>query len=728
MMHSISNRRCYPCVVLILVISLIFLSIESKAQVPIKNSFQFRKNRFEITVTRQTGDSAKMTLQNLDTVVNAGKKDTLLTRFSRPDEFRLKMGKLMEQIASNTKSNDEDLLNLIDFTRQDLLEKIESQNQYSQLQNSLAETINNYTQKIKDTVKTLQSKVAEAENKKTTQDTSVYEDKFIYGDTALFRIVVKQTETFSDLNLLRKRNGEYVDTNAHKMFIGEIKKDQWKNGISETLKKHIGTTPDLSKTEPAADDLFLNYSTYLTKKETAKANEIKTQELQQQNKLKDSIIHLKDSLLLAIADEKPEAAMLKINPKVNISTQRKCRGIQEQHNLIPLVANNNFKSIELTIDSVAIRVANNTIYQLDIRTHYVDDGIRVDMPLISNDNWGIPLRALIDGNESIKFEMKERDYYLCYSDLFVISFTKDGPVSYSLRDSSYTFFPDPTGKKNQMAIAAKRFLDYISASAFIDLFGLNSQNANKNLVTEVKANFPINHSKKILRAYYLRNLNLEIVLGADLGAFSSAEKTFTTVYDTAKFETQPGVINSQKKNWSNSFDLLQNNFLRINPSLSVLSWDIKKLNLFWDFDLGGQALFTSTKYTTQFGNDSATKSVFSFSPEVSTRFRVNPAPSIGFELLFGYMWRYMPYDRDIYEVTGRESTEELIRKSQLDLSQNGYFRSELNIFFNPKIAKSSTVRGGFYIKLSMLKNTRNVNSTTQAMVGYSTDIRRLFRY
>lgn len=490
------------------------------------------------------------------------------------------------------------------------------------------------------------------------------------------------------------------------------------------LKKHYAKPPVFDKSvDSKIEEIFTAWREEKTKKEEKKKSDAEKNDLEKRLKIKDSLLN-------ALASENPDAALLKLIDSVLVTVNNPTFTYKEQEDDYREKSNPNVE-IEaedkyLFIDSVTITTQNNTFNQIDIVGKIDNQEVNV----ISNFYYGIPLRKFIDGREIISFEYNGTTYWLKYSSLFLVRPGYKSGITYTLRDSVYVLYPQATGE-NKIQVKKMRFLDFISASAFVDLFSLNNQNVNKNLNTEINIGFPINHSsifyqiRHVGGMYHLRQIGMNVWIASDLGEFSNNEPALKS-YSIKK--THPSG-NDTTTNYVNNFDLLKHSFLRINPILNIASLDVKRWGSFFNLDFGLNWFASKVEYidTLKKTDSLVNKNIFAFSPELNFKWKINPTQNFGADLQIGYLWNLRSLNRDIVEVYGSTNTRSLAERN----STQGWGRVlkfEMNFYFNPSISISNTVRGGWYIKTLYYKSLENVKNHFQFMVGYSSDIRRLFRY
>ncbi len=140
----------------------------------------------------------------------------------------------------------------------------------------------------------------------------------------------------------------------------------------------------------------------------------------------------------------------------------------------------------LVVDSVTMVVQFNSIYEIAIVGKIDGKPIKT----LFNNQYALNLLALNDEGQTLTANIDGTKYYFRFCDVFFLR-PGNGRVSQELRDAEYTFNPGKN-KDTILHIQQKRLIDYISASAFIDLQAFNADNPNKNLATELYFNYHIN--------------------------------------------------------------------------------------------------------------------------------------------------------------------------------------------------------------------------------------------
>jgi hypothetical protein len=480
------------------------------------------------------------------------------------------------------------------------------------------------------------------------------------------------------------------------------------------------------KTQLIKDNCTTNIDSVLTifyVKLTGKL-EARKKELEEISK-KEKDQKFRDSIYDRIAilgAEKEYAALLQCRKSIPLYTEQDknvCGGSQRQEQLIV----SGRKTLE--VDSVVMRVSNNTVYQLDIVGKVDENPIQT----LSNNSYGLSFRNLIDGNQQLYFKLDGHEYHFCYQDVFFARPTTDAVINYEIRDAVYRFYPDTPHLKSHR-IEQKRLLDYVSASAFIDLLAFNAENTNKNLFTELYFNYHINPFNihkgwGIFKNGYLpvsfgvnlfkEGLGMETFRGEEIIAIDSSVRPFDTI--------------TANKYYFKNLDLMRNAFLQIKPMINVLAFDAKKMRTIFEVNLGYLLMGSNARFTDPAkGVDSNfTRAIYSYSWATEARVRLNPRPRYGFDLHVMYSFGLRPFGTDYQSVTGNHRINDLGKAKQLSVNDDDFMLGELNFFFNPQRLRSDTDRGGLYFKLNWYKSMCYRDGHFMFLVGYSTDIKNFFR-
>lgn len=390
----------------------------------------------------------------------------------------------------------------------------------------------------------------------------------------------------------------------------------------------------------------------------------------------------------------------------------------------------------LIIDSVVIRIFNNTIHQLDVVG--LVNGNKFET--FSNNDYGISLRDLIDGGSMISVKNGSKEYKLCYANLFNVRPTGEDAISYNLRDGVYRFLPKP---KNTQVVKQKRLLDFISASVFLDLQGFNASNSNKNLFTELYLNFNINDRRFEFKGanhttpfkYMYTNISLATNIFKENTSIVSYRKPELVFRDSTKIDTAtvPPFYRYDSlysnKYYLKNFDLIKNSFLQIRPVFNIFSLDYKKARTILELNAGILFLGSNARVIDPSkGKDSVgSASVYSYSYLAELRLRVNPKIRYGIDLHLAYINGLRLLNNGFKSITGPYDAETLVRAKMTEENKREVLHAELNFFFNPKESKSNTDRGGIYFKLNMYKSLNYSEGFFMFLVGYSTDIKNFFK-
>lgn len=394
----------------------------------------------------------------------------------------------------------------------------------------------------------------------------------------------------------------------------------------------------------------------------------------------------------------------------------------------------------LKIDSVVIRASNNLIHQIDIIGTI--NGKKVQT--VSNMENGIGLRELIDGPTYLRFrDASGLEHSVCPLALFYVRPTHGEAISYTVKDGSYTFINQP-GKRIQL-LEQKRLLDFISASAFLDLQAFNEGNPNKNVLTELYFNFNIGNDRYRFRDGWkynvtsFRYLYTTVALSANIfkepNFVETVRKPEFVSRDSVRIDTAtaPPFFKYDSaftvKYYLKSFDLVKNAFVQIRPLISLFSIDKKRSNSFIELNAGALLLGSNVRLNDPTrGKDSlVNRPVYSFAPIGELRYRLNPKVRYGVDLHLIYCPKLYSLAADIYPITGRYELETLVNAKMTSESKSGFVQGELNFYFNPRNPVSITDRGGLYFKLNMFKSLYYKDGHVMFLVGYSSDIKNFFK-
>lgn len=464
------------------------------------------------------------------------------------------------------------------------------------------------------------------------------------------------------------------------------------------------------------------------------------QALKKQNAEKDKAIDsFKTDInyrILALAGEQDFAALLHLNPKVPLNVN--CNSGQVQGTGRGFAAADHY----LAIDSIKIFVTNNIIYQIDIVGSL--DGTD-PMQTLSNNGYGITLRDLVDGRQTISFSEKGNRYELCYSNLFKVRFTEKDAIAYNLADSIYTFFParDSNDNRDKQKLVQKRFLDFVSASVFTDILAFNKQSPNKNLLTELYLTHTINDKGGKFwifpRLTPFRYSYLTMLLGLNL---MKDNESFTTIRKRVPFQIDTISRNTaitpteykfdttfSTRYYFNAFDLYKYANFQVRPMINVLTADLKVARTLIEANFGGLFMSSSGKFIDPLkGTDSIfTQQVYSVGALNELRIRINPKPNYGLDLRFTYCYGLNPLSEGQYPITGKAELESLVRANRVNENNNRFWHLELGFYFNLKKAVSAADRGGLYFKFNHFKAVEYPVGQYMFLVGYSTDIKNFFK-
>lgn len=426
----------------------------------------------------------------------------------------------------------------------------------------------------------------------------------------------------------------------------------------------------------------------------------------------------------ALGAEKGYAARIQLQDSM-IPIDVKCGDVYQRQDKMTITL--------LKLDSLVIRVENNLIYQIDIVGRLNGKPIQT----ISNNNYGLALRELIDWPSSITFSVDGKEYFICYRNLVFVRPADGEAINYAIADGVYTLVPR---KQESQLLVQKPLLDFVSASVFLDLQAFNEKNTNKNLLTELYFNFNINnHRWYIPKLTFFRQLYTNIILATNIFKESSPLTTYrnrefitrdSTRIDTAMvppFYRYDSLFNN--KYYLKHFDLVRHSFLQVKPALTVLSFDYKEARAFFEFNTGLMLMGSNVRIIDpSLGSDSiSTTSVFSFSPLYELRGRISPKPRFGIDMHLVYVPNLRLLNQAYQPITGPYSAETLVKAKMTNENKTGFIQGEVNFFFNPRTNASPTDRGGLYFKLNMFKSTQTPDGFFMFLVGYSTDIKNFFK-
>jgi hypothetical protein len=426
----------------------------------------------------------------------------------------------------------------------------------------------------------------------------------------------------------------------------------------------------------------------------------------------------------ALAGEKGYAAKVELMDSM-IPINVKCSDKYQRQDFTPIKY--------LHLDSLVIRVENNLIYQIDIIGKINGKAIQT----ISNNNYGLALRELIDWPSRIKFHEGGEEYTICYRNLVFVRPAEGEAINYSIADGAYTLVPR---RQPSQLLQQKPLLDFISASVFLDLQSFNEKNPNKNLLTELYFNFNINnHRSWIQKTTLFRQLYTNITLATNIFKESTLLPTFrnrefvsrdSVRIDTATappFYRYDSLFNN--KYYLKHFDLVRHSFFQVKPAITVLSFDYKEARSFFELNAGLMLIGSSVRIVDPtLGNDSITSaSIFSISPLYELRGRISPKPRFGIDMHLVYVPNLRLLNENYKSITGPYTAETLVKAKMTNENKAGYIQGEMNFFFNPKSNPSPTDRGGLYFKLNLFKATRKPDGFFMFLVGYSTDIKNFFK-
>ncbi len=486
-------------------------------------------------------------------------------------------------------------------------------------------------------------------------------------------------------------------------FISDVEKNYAPGCTNAEVKKDIAKfLKDVKK------EIARKAETEKEKEELAKKNK----ELEEHSKALESTIE-------NLGAEKGYAVRLVARSSIPVHPSTRCGGSKQN--------TESLTEKTLVVDSVRLIVQYNCIYEVDISGTI--DGERVQT--LYNDNYGLSLEAIREkrGRQKLIFRYKDACYEIGYQDIFLM-YPGSAGISKELRDLDYTFRPG-LKKDTSVLVEQRRLLDYVSASAFLDLQAFNADNPNKNIATELYFNYHIN-PYNIYRGFgILKNAYLPLTLGFNLFKQGEGMPTFRNpVVDTMR--TDPNVPRSDTiayQYYFKNLDLLKYSFMQVRPMLNLLALDHKKTRLMLEIN-GGFLLMGSNAQLTDpaKGEDSIySKPVYSYSWLLESRIRLAPRPRYGLDLHVIYNFGLRPFSTDMKSTTGEHSISELGRANMLKTNKDDFILGELNFYFNPLQPRSNTDKGGLYFKLSWYKSVHYSDGHFMFLVGYSTDIKNFFR-
>lgn len=441
-------------------------------------------------------------------------------------------------------------------------------------------------------------------------------------------------------------------------------------------------------------------------------------------KMVNAVIDTTGNRFAKIANEKGFAARLVLKDSL-IPLNVSCK---DKHQ-----TQNKFVNAEmLKLDSIVIQVNNNLIYQIDIVGRLGDKKIQT----ISNDQYGLSLRELIDWSSGIKFYEEGKEYCICYRNLVFVRPADEDAINYTIADGAYVLVPQ---RQPSQLLAQKPLMDFVSASAFLDLQAFNEKNPNRNLLTELYFDFPINNHRFWLKSSWFRHLYTNLTLSANLFKESNTLPTYrdrqliyrdSSRIDTATrppFYKYDSLFNN--KYYLKHFDLVRYAFFQAKPTLNIFSIDYKEARSFFEFNTGLLLMGSNVRVTDpNLGKDSITSTpVYSFGHLWELRGRISPKPRFGIDMHLTYVPKLRLLNSTYEAITGPYDAETLVKAKMTNENLCGFVQGEINFFFNPRESPSPTDRSGLYFKLNMYKATKKPDGFFMFLVGYSTDIKNFFR-
>lgn len=386
---------------------------------------------------------------------------------------------------------------------------------------------------------------------------------------------------------------------------------------------------------------------------------------------------------------------------------------------------------EIEIRNATITFSQNLIDQIDLIVTLNGK----ELKLISNQNWAISLRNLIDKDEAIKFEHREgKLYWLKFKDVFDVYPVHDAgetsTITYYAKDGTY-FFSNESPLFTTKKITAKGFSDYLTATIFIDPFGVTDNQPNKLVQTEFSLEVPINY-RKYSRLSLFNNVQLRSSLGTNIGDFKGNTKLLQAFPDTiSRIGYGSDTLRSSPSRYVvNNFDLIRYNWLHTILKANIGSFYCKEMNTKVILESGINFWLTSVekKFKNQISSDSTSasikKNVISYSPELTLKFLFTPKLGFGANLNISYLWSMRPLDEDIYPVYGKKITPAIDIDSESAKQNRRLLRVEFNAYFKVKNEKSND---GIFTRLQFYRNLGDINTHFLLLIGYSTNVSSLIK-
>lgn len=288
---------------------------------------------------------------------------------------------------------------------------------------------------------------------------------------------------------------------------------------------------------PEVDTTTSNYKDQLMKLHSTFLKSISTQPSKEDKNLEKLIAKLSEEINKT-KDQKSVALTITLKDKIyyyRLSKEYKCilkennyRCCKKRAKL--LCMKNKIERCEDVMDITNVQLAfeSTTLDQIDIE--WTKNGIQ--QPTISNPDYSINIRSLMDGNESIEFHDREGEQYiLYYSDVFIVSPVNEedhkSTINYYPKNGSYNLKPTA----NKVNVLGRGFSDYFYANVFLDPFGVSDNNPNKFIQTDFNLEIPIVYRNKNFLSF-CNYLQIRATLGADFGNFNGNDKYLQTFPDT----------------------------------------------------------------------------------------------------------------------------------------------------------------------------------------------------
>ncbi|TDO20323.1 hypothetical protein [Pedobacter duraquae] len=411
---------------------------------------------------------------------------------------------------------------------------------------------------------------------------------------------------------------------------------------------------------------------------------------------REEVIALIENRIKSIADEDGDAASIELKGElVELhSEQSEC-----DCNLPMQLLKLNGKYLK--IEYVKFDTYNNALYLNIVGTI---DGVQIN-PII-NTGWGLKLASLMNNGGSMPVKLNGKTYYLQFCELFKISPVVE-PISYEFQDESYIIKPG-----GGAVLKRRQLIDLISASAFIDPFGLNDASAKAPITAELYASFYLNRGRRS----WLRTVNVMATVTSD---YLRSKDNFV--------ETQ--FVNYNQFTYR-EIDFLKHINFSFRPLLNIVTINAANLNLLVEFNTGGQVSGANFRqvYLTKAKTDSTVyNNLSAYTGVFQTRFKVADHKSrFGFDLQVNYLTGYRLFD-DRFKGLRGDHPLAVLTSEDFKSGLGNILDIDFNIFIQPKKAISKINRGGIYIKTKVSKALGYKSGFFAFMLGYSTDIQNFFK-